>query len=162
MKNDACMKTKPGRACNPTRNGCGNDPANCKYGVSHLSDHQIAMRVATIISASSPDELATEFPVPPGWGCNHVPAVPAVKDGEYLRALHRFCFLMGQRFGEKEALGWEGWDDPAYHDGMVAVAMEKLRALARGSSDDPAKDAADVANFALFFWHHARPRGGEG
>ena len=58
---------------------------------------------------------------------------------------------MIRRFKDKQLEGREGWNQPQYIPGMFQAAASKLLKLTEGESENPAKDCADICNFAIFF-----------
>jgi hypothetical protein len=171
-----CHKVKNTlRTCAPRMYGCGNDPVTCANNKASgltvtvtggvevdgiVTPHRVVP--PTTVSATPEAELTPHFAIPLGWGCSHdIPAEPSAIDKDYLRALHRFCFLMGQRFGEKEAQGKTGWNDNLRAEEHVEKLMAdvvKIDDLCGPPTEEFSKLCLDVANRALFLWNMARPR----
>ena len=70
----------------------------------------------------------------------------------FLAELSENNALQMKRFKEKQGESWKGWDfGGKFTPRMFQSAASKLLKLADGESENPAKDCADVCNYAIFF-----------
>lgn len=85
-----------------------------------------------------------------------VPLSPDEYDNEVRKideAVALFSTEMRERLIGKLREGWRGWDDPANAKEIYGAMLAHGAAIPLAVSQE-----ADIANFAMFLWHHRTQR----